>query len=138
MRDKPDGVALLNLARAVLTEELLAELPKAARYRARMIGNAMAIAAREISDGGCIQEAERKALAALYDEAPTPAERADTEPVDEALSRLNWWLVAEIRAGRRDGDTRVHTLLRDSAIGRLRLANPKALATSKAGKDDDQ
>ena len=31
MRDKPDGAALLNLARAVLAEELLAELPKAAR-----------------------------------------------------------------------------------------------------------
>jgi len=127
MRDKPDGAVLLDLARAVLAEELLAELPESARYRARMVANAMAIAAREISGGKRTQEAERDALAALYDEAPTPAGRADTEELDEALTRLNWWLAAEIRAGRRDGDARVHALLQESVRGRLRLANPKAL-----------
>jgi len=127
MRDKPDGAALLDLARAVLTGDLLAELPEAARYRARMVANAMAIAAREMSAGKRTQEAERDALAALYDEAPTAAGQADAEELDEALTRLNWWLAAEIRAGRRDGDAGVHELLQESARGRLRLANPKAL-----------
>lgn len=135
MRDKPDGAALLELARSVLTEDLLAELPETARYRVRMVGNAMAIARREISDGGRIQEGERKALADLYDEPATPAGRVDAEPLDEALNRLNWWLVAEIRAGRRDGEARVHTLLRDSARGRLSLANPKALPGYEPGTD---
>ena len=127
MPDKPDSGTLLDLARQVLLEDLLAELPEAAHYRARMVGNAMAIAARVIADGGRTQEAERKALAALYDEMPTPAGRVDPELLDDALTRLNWWLVAEIRAGRQDGDAQVHTLLRNSALGRLRLANPKAL-----------
>jgi Domain of unknown function (DUF6285) len=131
MRDKPDGAALLKAARAVLTEELLEELPEAARYQARMVANALAIAAREIADGERHLEVERKILAEFYDEAPTPIGRIGAEPLDEALARLNWWLVAEIRAGRRDGDTRVHTMLRDSVIGRLRLANPKVLREGK-------
>ncbi len=133
MRDKPDGAALLDLARAVLFDDLLAELPEAARYRARMVANAMAIAAREISEGKRTQEADRDALAALYDETPTPADRIDPENLDDALTRLNWWLAAEIRAGRRDGDAPVHELLRESVRGRLRLANPKALPS-----DDQQ
>jgi hypothetical protein len=132
MRDKPDGAALLRLARVVLTEELLAELPESARYRARMVANAMAIAVRETHEGIRVQETERNKLAALYDEAPTPADRVDAETLDEALTRLNWWLAAEIRAGRRDGDEIVHGLLQESARARLRLANPKAL------QDDDQ
>ncbi len=127
MRDKPNGAALLDLARRVLRDELLAELPEDARYRARMVANAMAITAREISDGSRTQEAERRALAALYDEAPTPAGQPETEQLDDALARLNWWLAAEIRGGRRDGDARVHALLRESARDRLRLVNPKAL-----------
>ncbi len=127
MRDKPDGAALLELARTTLVEELLAELPETAHYSARMVANAMAIAAREIGQGGRLQEAERSALAALYGEAPAPAAGAIAEPLDEALTRLSWWLVAEIRAGRRDGDAGVHTILRDSARSRLRLVNPKAL-----------
>ena len=103
MRDTPDGADLLGLARAVLTGELLAELPESARYRARMVANAMAIAARETRDGARVREAERAVLAALYGETPSAA---DTEPPDEALVRLNWWLAAEIRAGRRDGPAR--------------------------------
>ena len=122
-----DDAVLLDLARRVLRDEALAEGPEAARYRARMAENAMAIAARANADGGRTREAERDALAALYDEAPESAERVDAEQPDDAVTRLNWWLTAEIRAGRRDGDARVHALLRDSATARLRLANPKAL-----------
>lgn len=127
MPGKPDSGTLLDMARRVLLEDLLAELPEASRYRARMVANAMAIAARVIADGGRSQEAERKALAALYDEMPTPTGRVDPELLDDALTRLNWWLVAEIRAGRQDGDDHIHALLRVSALGRLRLVNPKAL-----------
>lgn len=132
MRDQPDGAMLLDLARRALIADLLPALPEAARYRARMVANAMAIAAREMSDGDGTQRARRRALAGLFDEAPVPAGRGDPEPLDEALTRLNWWLVAEIRGRRWDGDAHVHALLQDSARARLRLANPKAL------RDDDQ
>jgi hypothetical protein len=127
-----ESARLLELARAVLAEEIGPALPQDTRYGARMVANAMAIAAREMIDGEVTARAERAALAELYEEPPTPPGRADAESLDEALTRLNWWLVAEIRAGRRDGDARVHALLRQAARARLRLANPKALP------DDDQ
>ncbi len=125
--DTPNDASLLDMARRVLLEDVLAELPEAARYRARIVGNAMAIAGRAINDGGRTREAERSALMALYNEAPESAGHIDAEPLDEAVIRLNWWLTAEIRDGRRDGDAHVHALLRDNAQARLRLANPKAL-----------
>jgi len=93
---------------------------------------AMAIAEREMTAGEDTARTERAALADLYEEPPTPPGRAEAETIDEALDRLNWWLVAEIRAGRRDGDARVHALLRRAARARLRLVNPKAVP------DDDQ
>jgi len=135
MSNKPDDATLLNLARRVLHDDLLADLPEAARYRARMVGNAMAIAARAITDGGHTREAERKALAALYDEAPGSTGRVDAEPLDDAVTRLNWWLTAEIRAGRRDGDAQAHALLVECARARLRLVNPKTLRGRKEQGD---
>jgi hypothetical protein len=131
-RGQQDSARLLELARAALAEEIVPALPEDARYGARMVANAMAIAAREMTAGEDTAQAERAALAKLYDEPPTPPGRADAETIDEALDRLNWWLVAEIRAGRRDGDGRVHALLRQAARARLRLVNPKALL------DEDQ
>ena len=127
-----ESARLLKLARAALAEEIVPALPEDARYGARMVANAMAIAAREMIDGEDTARAERTALAELYEEPPPPPGRTDAETLDEALTRLNWWLVAEIRAGRRDGDARVHAILRQAARARLRLANPKALP------DDDQ
>jgi aminoglycoside phosphotransferase (APT) family kinase protein len=47
--DEPNGAALLAEARRLLAEELLAQLPEARRYEARMIANAMAIAGREMA-----------------------------------------------------------------------------------------
>jgi hypothetical protein len=124
MGERPDGAALLDLARRVLHDEVLAELPETARYRARLVGKAMAIAGREGRDGEVPLRAVHAALAALYGEgAPDTA----AERVDEAVLRLSWWLVAEIRAGRRDGDAQVHGLLCEVARERLRVVDPKAL-----------
>jgi hypothetical protein len=48
MRVEPDGAELLRVARGELLEKLLAHLPAAHHYTARMVANAMAIAAREM------------------------------------------------------------------------------------------
>lgn len=48
MRVEPGGAELLRVARAELLEELLPHLPVAHHYAARMVANAMAIAAREL------------------------------------------------------------------------------------------
>jgi len=47
MSRQPDAVELLRTAREVLLGQLLPALPESLHYQARMIANAMAIAARE-------------------------------------------------------------------------------------------
>ena len=125
MRDRPDGIALLGVARRVLLDELRGELPESHRFTAHLVANAMAIAARELAAGEAPFEAHRAALAALYQEDRT---HGAGEGLDEAVQRLSWWLAAEIRGGRRDGDADVHALLRARAIDRVRQTNPKVLA----------
>jgi hypothetical protein len=116
--DLPDGAALLVAARRLLLEELLPLLPAERRYDGLMIGNAVAIAARELADHGAAAHAAAERLAAFYGEpggAPGPLERR---------------LAAEIRAGRYDAGERrsaLLALLRAEVGGRVRMANPKAL-----------
>jgi uncharacterized protein DUF6285 len=50
MKVEPGGRELLQVAREVLLEELLPRLPEGDRYAARMVANAMAIAARELGE----------------------------------------------------------------------------------------
>jgi hypothetical protein len=50
MRVEPGGAELLRVARAELLEALLPHLPVASHYAARMVANAMAIAARELQE----------------------------------------------------------------------------------------
>lgn len=131
MRDRPDALALMEQARRHLLGELLDQLPEAYRYDARLVANAIAIAAREITTGDHDLRAEHKALATLFGEpARSSGPARDSESLDESLERLNWRLAAEIRGGQLDGDERIHILLQEFAIARVRLSNPKALAES--------
>ena len=115
--DRPGGAALLEAARRLLVDELVALLPAERRYDALMIGNAMAIAARELRDGGASPAAAAARLAAFQGiggDAETLARR----------------LVADIRAGRYDeGEARdrLVALLRAELRDRLAISNPKAL-----------
>ena len=64
MREQPQGADLLDAARDLLLAELLPKLPEAQRFAARMVANAMAIAAREARDnGGWIAAAEARITA---------------------------------------------------------------------------
>lgn len=128
MPERPDGVLLLTLARAALLDKISAELSGGSRYTARLVANAMAIAARELEAGEGPSRVECDALARLFgedrEEATSPA---GNETTDEALERLRWRLAAEIRAGDRDADGRVHALLKETALARLRIVNPRAI-----------
>ncbi len=126
MRDRPEGPALLRHARAALLEDVLGALPEDLHYQARLVANAMAIAAREQEAGEGPLEAEYRGLAALYGEDTAPAARR-AEALEEALLRLNWWLAAEIRGARRDGEPQVYALLREAMLARLRENNPRVL-----------
>lgn len=73
MKVEPAGAELLKVARASLLEALLPLLPAESHYTARMVANAMAIAARELQQ----------------------------PPADSAVDAAR--LAREIRAGRHDG-----------------------------------
>jgi hypothetical protein len=100
MRVQPEGSALLREARRELLETLLPHLPEAQRYTARMVANAMAIAARELG-------------------APAWDERADAAK-----------LAAQIRAGACDAPAHradVLQRLREITRRRLEVSNPRVL-----------
>jgi hypothetical protein len=124
MRDRPDGAELLRQARSVLLDELLGALPESRRYDVLMVASAMAIAARELEAGEAGLEVERTALETLLGPA-------SEDNIDGALGGLNRRLAAEIRAGKLDGDPRVHDMLDRDAAARLALSNPKVLARSR-------
>jgi hypothetical protein len=100
MRVEPAGAELLRVARAELLESLLPALPESHRYAARMVANAMAIAAREMQ----------------------------SPPWDASEDAAH--LVAEIRAGTYDataGSARLVERLRDMTQRRLAVSNPRVL-----------
>lgn len=117
MHDLPDAQALIQEARRTLLEALADALPKARRYDALMIANALAIAAREMEDGAAAHEADRHAVADYLGAGQERDERAD-------LGRL----ADEIRAGKHDGAAALHKLLQESTLRRLRITNPKLVS----------
>ncbi len=127
MTDKPDGAALLEEARRTLLETLLPLLPPERRYDGLMVANAMAIAAREAGQGDALPREGVKLLSALF-----PAPATASENLRAHLLGLEARLAREIRAGLYDapGPRRaaVRDYLRWSAVARVRVSNPKALA----------
>lgn len=80
MRVDPGGAELLRVARAELLERLLPLLPAAEHYAARMIANAMAIAARELD------APERRPIDAARLAREIRAGRHDlSQPIEEGL-----------------------------------------------------
>lgn len=51
MKTELENTDLLSVARSVLKDDLLEEIPAAKKYQALMIANAMAISARELEQG---------------------------------------------------------------------------------------
>lgn len=133
MRDAPDGVQLLTLARAALLETLLPSLPKDKQFEARLVANAMAIAARELEAGRGPMDGDVDALAALFDERDGDI-MAKSETREEALERLSWRAAAEIRSGRRDGQRVLYDVLLRSVTWRLAESNPRALPETHRDK----
>ena len=99
-----DGVRLLRLARRELLEQILPELSGEAGYRARLIANAMKIAAHELEIGPGLAAETRQQLAA-FAAARTEAGEAQGEADVRAAIR------SALRAGGLDGDPALYELL---------------------------
>lgn len=131
--DHASGAELLAEARRTLLETIMPSLPAQLRYDGLMIANAMAIASREITEGGAAQEAMWRALAGLR-------EGANSGPFGAgALARLERQIASDIRAGLFDAAgsarDRVRRVLRVITAERLRISNPKALADGSHGNN---
>ena len=116
MHELPNGAGLLAVAREVLLTEIVPHLPADKVLAARMVANAMGIAAREAAqDAGWIADA-RARMAALAGDATDPLRR----------------FAAAIRAGAFDPGTAQHqaaaALLREITRARCAVSAPRALA----------
>ena len=149
MDDLPTGPQLLALARAVLLEELMPLLPQECRFDALLVGNCLAIAAREAAAGAAPAQAVDPELRSFYRErASEPANRADRASISDAAAleatarceaaagEPDLWrrFAADLRIGAfansPDREARARALLWRLTIVRLRLANPRFLAAN--------
>ncbi len=119
MTERREIASLLLAARGELRQRLMPGLAGEDRYLAAMIANCMAIAARVLERGEETAEAERRALAALYDSDAG-------EPSLEALRRR---LARDIRAGAFDGprEAELRAALEARVRARLAIGDPSRL-----------
>ncbi len=114
-REAPEGQSLLATARDALLQEILPKLSGADAFTARMIANAMAIAARE----------------AAQDDAWVEETRATMQRLTGANDAPDRALAAAIRAGAYDPGSAHHAelaaILRDAARMRCAISAPRVL-----------
>jgi hypothetical protein len=101
---EPAAQRLLELARRELLETLVPLLQGDARYRARLIANAMKIAAREAEAGAAVDAETRRLLQEIAGRSGAGLEFSS----EAALQAL---LAEAIRAGRLDGDAALFEVL---------------------------
>lgn len=101
---QPDGKRLLDLARAELLEGLLPELDGDARYRARLIANALRIAANELAAAPRRDDAAAERLRAFAESVLGAAVAGPGGDVAGALRNA-------LRSGALDGNPALHELL---------------------------
>lgn len=114
---------LLATARNELLSKLLPEVPDGLRYETLMIANAMAIAMRDMADGGNAVGHEAKAWSMLLDAA--------AEGTSESLPMLRRQLCQAIRSGAFDAPGRKQALTdvaTEVTRRKLAISNPKAIA----------
>lgn len=113
---RPSAHNLLLTARQLLLDELLPALPREQHYEARMIANAMIIAARDQQQGSNCVDDERQQLQALLGESS-----------DAELSALRKQLAGAIRQGQFDQHPQLNQGLRQINRSQLAINNPKAV-----------
>ncbi len=125
MTEHREIAALLFAARGELRQRLMPGLAGEDRYLAAMIANCMAIAARVLERGEETAEAERRALAALY----------EAEIGELSLEALRRRLARDIRRGLFDGEPEVplKQALEVRIRARLAITDPARLRAAGGG-----
>ncbi len=113
---RPSAPDLLMTARQLLLDKLLPVLPRELHYEARMIANAMIIAARDQQQGSSCANDEQQHLQALLDDSNT-GDR----------STLRRQLAGAIRQGRFDQNPQLSQKLKQINRSQLAINNPKAV-----------
>lgn len=127
MNEGLNAAALLLTARDELLRNVLPALPDELRYEALMIANAMAIAKRELDDGGECERQELRVLSVLLD-MPDASKVSVGE--DQALFELRVVLRSAIRGGVFDSPSQRQDLiasLTQVARHKLAISNPKVI-----------
>ena len=127
MRDLPTAPDLLALARDVLLNDLLPQLPPEARLDARLVASSMAIAEREAVAGDEAAHEIFRGLESFYADASSACPAAADEGQPDLLARFS----RDLRIGAVDGsDREALDMLWRVTIGKLRQANPRFLAAN--------
>lgn len=130
MQDRPTATELIAAARQHLEAEVIPSLQDpGVRFRTRVATNVLAIVERELALAPAYLVEELARLSALLEaEALTPVSSADLMDSVERETRRLW---ERVQAGDYDDGPRQQALLdhlKRTAIGKLRIANPKYLA----------
>lgn len=110
---EPDARRLLELARREVLEEVLPQVEGEARYRLRLVANAMKIAQRELATGAQAAEAEAAGLADFARRRGLASGPAGPGESPEA------GLVSALRSGELDGDAELYSLLAQITASRI-------------------
>ncbi len=113
---RPNAPDLLTTARQLLLDQLLPALPRELHYQARMIANAMIIAARDQQQGSSCVAQECRQLQTLLD-----------APNNGDLDELRKQLASAIRQGRFDQHPGLHRGLLQINRNQLAINSPKAV-----------
>lgn len=120
MKNPPETSDLLSVARSVLKDELLEDIPAAKKYQALMVANAMAISARELEQGRIDQYSP--------DFLKNMRDLVDAKVTDEAVVPA---LIQHIRSNRIEVGSRQHIDLHSELLNetrrKLKISNPRYL-----------
>jgi hypothetical protein len=129
MQDRPTARELVEAAAQFLSAELLpAVADPRLRFRSLIAANVLAIVARELAAGAAPLRDELRRVGDLL--GVDGDDRVSVEALEAELLRLRRALCTQIRQGQLDDQAAFARVLRygrDSAIARLRIANPRYL-----------
>jgi len=122
MRERPEGLELLEVAVRTLRHEVVPALPADERDAALMVANAIAIAHRQLArDERPLQWLRGRLLELLGPQ--------EGEGLDEALGHLEAHLARRIREGHFDDSPQAKRVLWDIAVHRARESSPRYFET---------